>query len=252
MNGLAYYVCSFYMIVFLLLSGIQNVLAFNVNPSLIELTASGQSTHNNIQAVNASEEPLPIEIKVYKVALNLKGDVSKKEAGDEFLLFPPQAMIAPGATQNFRVQWVGEPDIKKSQNYLFYVNQIPVKTLATKEKRVQVVFNRGVYVNVRPLEGTSELTIIKTDVGKDEKGILRPIVTIKNSGNIHARLADASLYLSAGDWSETLSSTNIHQKMGVGLIQANGTRRFILKSVDIPETLTDLKASIEYKPWWRK
>ncbi|MCK5872396.1 MAG: molecular chaperone [Methylococcales bacterium] len=251
MNGLAYYVCSFYLVLFLLLFGIQNVLAFSVSPSVVELTSLGKMTHSSISAVNNSETPLPIEIKIYKVELNLKGDVSKKEAGDEFLVFPPQAMIAPGATQNFRVQWVGEPDIKKSQNFLFYVNQIPVKTLATKEKRVQVVFNHGVYVNVRPLQGDSKLSIVKVEVGKDDKGILRPIITVKNSGNIHARLADASLYFSAGDWNKKLSSTDIHQKIGVGLIQANRTRRFMV-NMDIPQTLTSMKTSIEYKPWWRK
>jgi P pilus assembly chaperone PapD len=252
MNGLAYYLFSFYLIVFLLLSGTQNVLAFNVNPSIVELTSLGKMTRGSIQTVNTTKKPLPIEIKVYRIELNIDGTISKKEVGDNFLVFPPQAMIAPGASQNFRIQWVGEPKIKQSQNYLFSVNQIPVKELATEEKRVQVVFNHGVYVNIRPLSGTSTLEIIQAKVGKDDKGVLRPILTIKNNGNIHARLADAFLYLSSGDWSTKLSSTDIVNKIGIGLIQANGTRRFMLKNIEIPPTLTDLKASIEHKPWWRQ
>jgi P pilus assembly chaperone PapD len=250
MNGLAYYVCSFYLAVFLLLFGMKNVLAFNVTPSVIELTSSGKMTSNSIQAINNTEVPLPVEIKIYQVELNVGGKISKKEVGDDFLIFPPQAMIPPGASQNFKVQWVGEPDLKKSQNYLFSVNQIPVKTLATNEKKVNVVFNHGVYVNVRPLQGTSEITLIKTEVGNDNKGILRPILTIKNDGNIHARLADSTIYLSSGEWSIKLLSADIVNKIGIGLIQADRTRRFIL-NIDIPPTLTDLKASIEHKPWWR-
>ncbi len=246
-----YYLRFFCLSIFFLLSLAQNVLAFTVNPSIVELTALGKTARSYIQAINTAEIPLPIEIKVYQIELDTSGSLSKREVGDEFLIFPPQAMIAPGATQNFKIQWVGDPDIKKSQNYLFSVNQIPVKTLATKDKKVQVVFNHGVYVNVRPLEGTSELTIIKTDISKDGQGILRPIITVKNSGNIHARLVDASIHLSSADWAEKLLSTSIKQKVGVGLIQANGTRRFIL-NIDIPDTLTDFKALIDYKPWWRK
>ena len=74
---------------------------------------------------------------------------SSLAAGDEFLVFPPQAVVPAGATQSFRIQWVGEPNIQKSQSYMFSVNQLPVKRKAG-ESGVQVVFNFGVIVSVAP------------------------------------------------------------------------------------------------------
>ena len=239
--------CSFISVLFFFLLFItKNSFAFDVSPSVIELRAAGKSTNSSLRVANDSKKPLPIEVVIYQVEVGVNGVVSKKKAGDEFLVFPPQAMIAPGASQNFKVKWVGIPDIQKSQNYIFSVNQIPVKTLATDEKKVEIVFNHTVIVNVAPTEGSSELNLAKTEIGKDKKGILRPILTISNSKNIHARLSDANIHLSSDDWSEKLSAAYLRQHLGLGLVQAGKTRRFILK-IDIPETLTDLKASIDYK-----
>ena len=38
-----------------------------------------------------------------------------------FLVVPPQALMPPGATQNFRIQWVGEPQLCESQSYMLPV-----------------------------------------------------------------------------------------------------------------------------------
>ncbi len=232
---------------FFLLFISQSSFAFNVNPRIVELSSVGKTSNGSLQVINDSKEPLPIEIVIYSAEVAEDGTASKTRTGDEFLVFPPQSMIAAGATQNFKIKWVGAPDIKKSQHYIFSVNQIPVKPLATKDKKVEVVFNYSIIVNVRPEKGTSELNLIKTEIGKDKKGILRPILTIKNSKNIHARLSDASIHLSSGDWSKKLSSSHLAQTVGIGLVPAGKTRRFILK-VDIPKTFKSVEASIDYKP----
>lgn len=226
----------------------QNIFAFDVKPSILELSSSGKSTRQTLRLINNSAQPIPIEILVSKIDVNREGDVLEKTAGEEFLIFPPQTMVAAGATQNFKIQWVGNPDIKKSQSYIFSVNQIPVKEHATGEKKVEIVFNYKIAVNVRPMDGSSELILVKTEIGKDKKGILRPILTVKNSKNIHARLSDAVINLSSGEWSKNLSAVYLRQHIGVGLIQPGKTRRVML-NIDIPLTLTDLKATINYKSW---
>ena len=239
---------AFTSVLFLFLFFISsNSFAFNVNPTVIELSSVGKASNGYLQVINDAKKPLPIEIVIYSVEVGEDGSVVKKEAGDEFLVFPPQSMIAAGATQNFKMKWVGAPDIKKSQHYIFSVNQIPVKPSATDDNKVEVVFNYSVIINVRPEKGTSELNLIKTEIGKDKEGVLRPILTVKNSKNIHARLSDANIHLSNGDWSKKLSSAYLGQTLGVGLVPAGKTRRFILK-VDIPQTFKKVEASIDYKP----
>ena len=210
MNGLAYYLCYFYAALFLFLFSVQNVFALNVQPTVVELTSAGKNASTTLKVINNTEKPMPIEIVPYQVDVGLHGSVSEKEIEEAFLIFPPQAMIAVGATQNFKVRWVGDPDIKTSESYRLSVNQMPIenfvpdKNADSKSAGVQVVFNFGVLVNVRPIKGSSNLTLVKASIGKDIKGILRPILTLKNDGNIHARLSDATLHLSSEDWSQKI------------------------------------------------
>jgi fimbrial chaperone protein len=97
-------------------------LAMSVVPALIDMSTSGGKT-SQISVVNDGAKPLPVEIIVSRIDLDENGEIKSAPAGDDFLIFPPQAMVAPGATQAFRLQWVGDPQIKKSQSYIFSVNR---------------------------------------------------------------------------------------------------------------------------------
>lgn len=221
------------------------VYAMSVSPTVIDLGA-GSKSRQQITVVNDGAKALPVEIMVSRMELNENGDTATKPAGDEFLIFPPQALVAAGATQSFRIQWVGDPQLKQSQSYIFSVNQVPVK-MPAGQSGVQVVFNFATIVNVAPASGQSAINLVNTGVGKDEKGKPRPAVTVKNPGNIHAKLTDATIKLSGGSWSHTLRPEQLRQSMGVGLVQPGKTRRFLLP-VDLPPNVGQVTASIEYKP----
>ena len=217
----------------------------SVSPITLDMGASGKST-DQISVINDGAVPLPVEIVISRMEMDENGQTATKLAGDEFLLFPPQAMVAPGATQVFRVQWVGDPQIKQSQSYIFSVNQVPVKMPAGKSG-VQVVFNFATVVNVAPASGQSAINVVSTGLAKDDKGKPHPALTVKNPGNIHAKLTDATIKLSGGSWSQTLRPEQLRQSMGVGLIQPGKTRRFLLP-IDLPAGVTQLTASVDYKP----
>jgi P pilus assembly chaperone PapD len=112
---------------------------------------------------------------------------------------------------------------------------------------VQVVFNFATIVNIAPPGGKSAIDLVKTGVDKDDKGKTRPTLTVKNPGNVYAKLTDATIKLSGGGWSETLPPEKLRQVMGVGLIQPGKTRRFLLP-VDMPDSVKQITASIDYKP----
>jgi fimbrial chaperone protein len=222
------------------------VSAMSVSPASVELSASGAGASKQISVVNDGAKPLPIEIIVSRMELNENGESATKPAGDEFLIFPPQTMVAPGASQTFRIQWVGDPQIRQSQSYVFSVNQVPVR-MPQGKSGVQVVFNFATIVNVSPADGKAAISLVSAAVGKDEKGKARPALTVKNSGNLHARLTDATISLSGGSWSATLRPEQMRQTMGIGLVQPGKTRRFLLP-VDVPANAGPITASIDYQP----
>jgi fimbrial chaperone protein len=219
--------------------------AMSVSPASLDMTTTGNNK-GQITVGNDSAKPLPVEILIKRIELSESGELISKPAGDEFLIFPPQALLASGATQTFRVQWVGDPAIRQSQNFIFSVNQVPVKMPASTSG-VQVVFNFSTFVNVAPPGGQAAINLVNATVSKDDKGKPRPALTVKNPGNVYARLTDATIRLSGGSWSETLRPEQLRQAMGVGLIQPGKTRRFLLP-VDLPPGVGQVTASIEYKP----
>lgn len=220
------------------------VAAMSVSPVVLELSTVGSVNHGQITVVNDAATPLPVEISISRIDLTVDGEVTSKAAGDEFLVFPPQAMLPSGATQVFRLQWVGDPQIKTSQSYIFSVNQVPVKVTSGKTG-VQVVFNFGCVVNVAPQQGSASINLVKSAVGKDEKGKSRAELTVSNSGNLHAKLSDATIRLSSGAWSETLTPEKLRVAMGIGLVQPGKTRRFLIP-VELPTGSTQISATIDY------
>jgi fimbrial chaperone protein len=228
-----------------LATGFAPACAMGVAPIVLDMSTMSNKT-SQLTVTNDNAVSMPVEIIVSRVELNEKGEMTTSPAGDEFLIFPPQAMVPAGGTQVFRIQWVGDPQIKSSQSYTFSVNQVPVK-MPEGKSGVQVVFNFACIVNVSPASGTSAINLVSAGIGKDEKGRLRPEVIVKNPGNVHAKLTDATVTLSGGSWSQTLTPEQLHQKMGVGLVQPGKTRRFLLP-VDMPEGVNKITASIQYKP----
>ena len=220
--------------------------AMSVSPLVLDMSTTGTSSHEQLSVLNDAASALPVEIVVSRLELSENGEMITKPAGDEFLVFPPQALVKPGGTQNFRIQWVGDPNIPTSQSYVFSVNQVPVK-MSKGQSGVQIVFNFATIVNVTPPGGRSEISLVAAGVGKDDKGKLRPEVTVKNPGNINAKLTDATIRLSSGSWSETLEPDELRQAMGLGLVQPGKTRRFALP-VDLPNGVKQVTASIDYKP----
>ncbi len=220
--------------------------AMGVNPVVMEMTSAGRGSKGSIRVINDGKNKLPVEIVISRVELGPEGEQSLRPAGEEFLVFPPQALVPPGATQNFRVQWVGNPDIPESQSYIFSVNQVPVK-MPKGQSGVQLVFNFGTVVNVGPPSGTPAIKLLKSEISKDRRGNRRPTITLKNSSNVHARLSDATVKLSGNGWSETMTPAILRQRLGVGLIQPGKIRKLVLP-VDIPANVTDIRTEIEYKP----
>ena len=157
-----------------------SALALNVQPLAVDMVSVGSRAHATIQVVNDGAAPMPVELTFHRLDISVDGKTVESPAGDEFLTFPPQAVVAAGSTQTFRIQWVGEPNIQKSQSYMFSVNQLPVKR-KDNESGVQVVFNFGVIVSVAPAGGQSGMKLVSAErprkaasMGRRSRSKIRP------------------------------------------------------------------------------
>ena len=125
------------------------------------------------------------------------------------------------------------------------ITQLPVK-MAPSQSAVQVVVSFGVVVNVAPPQGAPELKLIGTGIVTDSRGKRHPTITVENTARVHALLQNATIQLSGGSWSQTLTPSMINQSIGIGLVQPGKRRRLVLP-LDLPDDVKSVQASLELR-----
>jgi fimbrial chaperone protein len=217
--------------------------AMIVTPLVAEMQNTGGKNRTILRVTNDGAQPLPVEFKFNRIEVDENGALTLTPSDVDFKIFPPRSNIDPGKTQVFQVQFVNTSPMEKSKNYTLSVNQLAVK-FPTAKTGVQVVYNMSVILNVSPPEAQGALQIVSSAVTKDATGKLRPGLIFQNSGNRHVNLADTAINLTSGKWTKVLSSFDLKQLIGVGLVQAGKRRKFVLP-VDLPAGATSLSATID-------
>ena len=217
-----------------------------VEPIVIEIASMGKDAANSFRVTNTGATSLPVEIRVSRLDVSADGTPTYTPAPSDILIYPPQANIQKGAAQTFRVQWIGDPALAKSQTYRLSVSQVPLKT-AQGQSGIQITMSFGVVLSVTPPQAKAAIAVLDAKPAKGGDGKAAIALNIKNSGNKQAYMRDAAISLSAGKWSKTLSSDEVGQRLGLGIIQPGKQRRFLLP-IEVPADVSDITASIDYQP----
>ena len=148
----------------------------SVTPISGELSVSGPNNKMTLRAMNDGAQPVPVEIITSKLTLAEDGSQTAIPVKGKFLIYPPQATIAPGKSQAFRVQWLGDANLKTSETYVLNVNQLPIQ-MDKKKSGVQLIFNFAVVVNVSPLNVKPEISVIKAEISNAPPLSRAPLIT---------------------------------------------------------------------------
>ena len=225
----------------------EAALAMTVQPVVIDLQTAGRDMSQVIQVENTFATPLPVELTIQELELTPDGvKQTGKDPGD-LLVFPPQAIIAPGQTQTFRVQYVGDPALAKSKHYYVTVAQLPVK-LPEGQSAIQILYNFQVLISVSPLGVKPKIEVQSAQITKTPDGKSVPIVTVVNQSPAHGYLSNGHLRIVERDaagkqvFSRTLSGAEIQQTMGFGLIGGGQTRK-VAVPVELPSAEGTVEAS---------
>ncbi|MGB5336902.1 MAG: fimbria/pilus periplasmic chaperone [Woeseiaceae bacterium] len=209
--------------------------AVSVTPIVVDLEAAGSGSAKSIAVTNPTERPMPIEITVEEITIDEIGTiVSAVDAGDDFIILPPQTTIPAGDTQNFRIQYLGEPDLQQGKLYRFAVNQIPVPTEENGAFQVQVVYSITGLATLSPLQSAAQIAVVAQSVVLDDNGEPRASITLENTGNKPAYFSRGALDIkqvsASGEtlWRENLPPSRIEREIGFGILMPNQTRTFVL------------------------
>lgn len=223
----------------------QAATAMTVQPVVIDLQTAGRQMSAVVTVENTFANSLPVELTVQELELTPEGvKQTGKDPGD-LMVFPPQAIIEPGQTQTFRVQYVGDPALARSKHYYVTVAQLPVK-LPEGQSAIQILYNFQVLVSIAPAGVKPQLAIQGAEIGRNAAGKPIPILNVSNDTTAHGYLANGRLRVVQKDaagkqvFTKTLSSAEIQQSMGFGLIGGGQSRK-----VSVPVELPSAEGSVE-------
>lgn len=221
------------------------VIAMTVQPVVVNLTTSGRGMSQVITVENTFANPLPVEMRIQDLALNENGVQGTGTDSGDLLVFPAQALIQPGQTQTFRVQYVGNPDLARSKHYYVTVAQLPVQ-MPQGESAIQILYNFQVLVSVSPTGARPAIAVTSAEIARDANNHPVPAITVTNSSTAHGYLSNGRLRIIQRDASgrevfrRNLPGPEIQQTVGFGLIGAGQTRRVL-----IPVTLPAEGGTVE-------
>ncbi|MFM6932029.1 MAG: fimbria/pilus periplasmic chaperone [Novosphingobium sp.] len=207
--------------------------ATTVSPVMVDLQSGGRRVVANVSVNNTGANPLPVEIVVTKLKATAVGFEQTKANAEDLLVVPPLAMIAPGQTQTFRVQWIGEPDIADSAHYYVGINQVPVK-LPEGKSAVQVVYNFQVLASVSSPQRKADMIVKSAAPGRTQDGKTAVSLTVENVGGAHDYLSQHRIRITQADgngqqvFDKMMSGSEFQQAIGYGLVASHSTRTVLI------------------------
>jgi fimbrial chaperone protein len=221
---------KFSFIVFLSLSFLSPTLsAFGLKPLFTSLTPTGVGAEHVFRVTNTGNKPIAVQFNMTTREQQTDGTELQQAADDAFMVYPPQAVIAPNKTQKVRVQWLGEQNPSKELAYRFVAEQVPVNLSKEKSTGVQMVMTVVGSVYIEPKGMTAKLSINNLHRSGNKLAF-----SVQNSGTKHAVLNNLKIDLSNQQQTMQLSGTQVAEAEGKNIL-AGSARNF---SIAYPSGVT--------------
>ena len=212
--------------------------AMTVQPVVVDLRTGGRQMSALVTVENSFATPLPVELRVREAKFELLGLQQTEVESNDLLVFPPQALIPPGQSQSFRIQWVGDPQIGGSKHYFITVAQLPVQ-LPEGQNAIQILYNFQVIASVGAAASKPALRVVSAAIEANAAGVGRPVINIENAGANYGYLADGQVRIVQKDatgkevFRRVFSPAEVQQNLGFGLVPA-GQKRQMTLPIDLP------------------
>ncbi|MEH6660436.1 MAG: fimbria/pilus periplasmic chaperone [Parasphingorhabdus sp.] len=130
--------CASFVLLAATLVALTPAFGYDMKPIVIQLAPNGAGATQSVVLTNTHDVPIAIEVRAYTRAQNPDGTESRTPEDDDLIITPPQMVIAPKASQSFKVRWIGDPAPEKELAFRLVSNQLPIKFKDEKKGDVSV------------------------------------------------------------------------------------------------------------------
>lgn len=206
--------------------------AMTVQPVVVDMSAAGRGMSGSVRVENNGAAPLPVEIRLNETEFKTDTVTASDRPTEDIMAFPPQAIIPPGQTQVFRLQYLGDPDLARSKHYYATVAQLPVE-LPEGQSAIQILYNFQVMVNVASVTaGKPDIGVVATGIETNDEGKPIPTFTVRNAGLNYGYLSGYRVNIVQRDaagkevFKRSLAANDVQQTIGFGLVGPETSRLF--------------------------
>lgn len=212
--------------------------AYEFAPIVAQFTPSGSGASRTFVVRNTHEEPVALQIEMFKRSADETGKELRLPEYDDFIITPPQLVLAPGQSQSIRVQWIGDPNPDMELSYRLIVEQLSIpyaKNDAGSNRLADISlgirYEAALYVV--PNEGRAAVAITQAEPAQTEAGEQMLRLTIKNTGQRRAILQEPTVTVKSGEQTATLSGDDVLMLNNYNIIAGTQT----VLNVPWPESL---------------
>ncbi|MFC3580047.1 fimbria/pilus periplasmic chaperone [Sphingomonas hylomeconis] len=197
--------------------------AYDLKPMVIQIKASGAGSAATAIITNTHPVPIAIEIRAYKREQQSDGTERLTPEDSDIILTPPQMVIAPKASQSFKIQWVGDPKPYRELAYRIVTDQLPIQLSKTSRNdrtadiTMKYRYEMALYVQPEGMKPAADIVSVEPAAGPEGRRQLA--VRVRSSGGMRAVLDKPVLQLRGADNRPiTLEGDAVKELIGLNIL----------------------------------
>lgn len=171
------------------LLGEPSSAAYQFEPIARVFSPAGSDSTQSFTLTNDGAERIALTISFETLERDEAYVETNRDADDEFLAYPAQIILAPGAKQKVRVSWLGTPKPERELTYRIVVEQVPIEVLDPSVApetpavgQMKVLLNYRGTLFIRPRNAAPAITLKAAEVFRAADGARVLAVTLRNAG----------------------------------------------------------------------
>ena len=204
--------------------------AYRLEPISRVFAPSGSKSMQTFELVNDGSAKIALSISFETLARDEAYRETNRDAEDEFLAYPAQLILAPGARQTVRVTWLGAPNPARELAYRIVVVQVPLERLDRTAKpevapngQLRITMSYRGTLFIRPAKAAPQLTLH----GVKRESPTGLAITLANTGTAVALVKHCELRVSAGGREVVLPAASVSSLHNTRVL-AGGKRRYVI------------------------